>query len=225
MNDQATMSDYHEAIFLSGSSYSSFSSDSSSFSCGKSSASSLGLRRSTMDLSDLDSSGFPSQSSFSSRQQTKDAWSTRKTSRRTYDVKRKQHRGIEAIVHDTFFDTLPVIDITKAFSNLLSKLLNTDLNSDGSRTGGAIKFHHPTSSQRCRSMEESKVDDDFSPCQIHITQSHCADDWDHFADFQDRVDEQVISFSPFAPRIKAKAKLGRLDEVEEEEEGSDVFSF
>ena len=130
-------------------------------------------------------------------------------------------------MHDTFFDTLPVIDLTKAFSNLLSKIFDKQgRNSDNGRMmDAAINVHHrANSSQPCRSVEESKVEDSLSPCQIHISQLDCSNDWDHFADFQDRMGEEVIAFTPFTAR-KPKEKLDTLDEIEEEEEDLDVFSF
>ncbi|CAJ1934464.1 unnamed protein product [Cylindrotheca closterium] len=236
------MADHHEAAFLSGSSHSSFSSSGSS-SCGKISPhpSSLGLRRSTMDLSDLDSSSgllsqkvSPSRHFSSSSSQMpcsgattstkQEPYSARKLpSRQKYEVKPKYHRGIEAIVQDTFLDTLQVIDVTTAFSNLLSKFFDKKKRDGESRSTDDAAHATIKNNERSNDAEETKSDDTYSPCQIHIANTCSDGDWDHFADFQDRIDEEVITFTPFATaQHKSKAKLDTLDEMEEEDE---CFSF
>jgi len=122
-------------------------------------------------------------------------------------------------VQDTFLDTLQVIDFANAFSNLLTKLFDKK-RGDDSRADPAIKYQ-TKHNQRCNNAD----DDNFSPCQIHISNKDSVDGWDHFADFQDRMDEELVSFTPFAANHKSKGKLDTLDEIEEEDECVDVFSF
>lgn len=220
------MIDYNDTILLSsGSSHSSFYSDSSS--CGKRSPhpSSLGLRRSTMNLSELDRSEFSSQNSLSSRkrsssQQLNESCSTtpRKSANRRIGVtKRKYHRGIEAIVEDTF----PVIALAHAFSTFLSRLFDKKSNDTAKRTASdsTVMIQSNTDHQSCNKIIGVEPDDVLSPCEVNISHPDSNEEWDHFADFEDRLDECIFFVH------ESRGKLGTLDEIEEEDEAKDFFSF
>jgi hypothetical protein len=231
---------------------SSFCSDASS--CGKSSPhpSSIGLRRSTVDLSLLDFSGRPSENSLSSgSSQIRIASDTFDLSSEGFHqrqivhdhVKRNYHRGIESIIKDTFFDPLRVIDIANLCSIVLSLVLDmrkpehnegeetADANSKANRQSRyddepnakrQSQYDDEPEAKRQSQYDDESDDDLFSPCQVKITNPDTNDDWDYFADFQEQMDDH-FSFSPFAK--KSTKVLDTLNESEEEDASGEAEFF
>lgn len=142
-------------------------------------------------------------------------------------VKRNYHRGIEAIMEDTFLDPLRVFDV----ANLCAAVLSLVLSAGQSENNDYEKESRDTfvgSRSTDKVQRQSQHDDDpnadlFSPCKVKIRIEETHDDWDYFADFQDQIDDNLSS-SPFSTRKSTKV-LDTLNESEEEDDSEGDHFF
>lgn len=107
-----------------------------------------------------------------------------------------------------------MIEIASIFSSLVSFIFNEK---ETRPFDGAIP-----------DKQRQAVDDDepdellLSPCRVKFTHAatESKDDWDHFADFQDEIEDN-FRLVPMAQR--SNTSLGTLDESEEEESDGEFF--
>lgn len=130
------------------------------------------------------------------------------------DTTRNFRRGIESIIEHTFLDILPMMEIASIFNTLVSFIVKPG---DSRQVDCAL-----SETERKRAYDDDEPDELLlSPCRVKITRStEAKDDWDHFADFQDDMEDN-LQFVPLAQR--STGSLGTLDESEEEE--SDDYFF
>ena len=212
---------------------SSFSSDTS---CARISppTSTTGLRRSTLDLSQLGSNGVPSRHKLrqnvpSSLIPTESSVSQSPPQLRTessLSKPRKQcnHSYQESVLSgidenfQRFFDS-----VTRCIGDILMFLLTAIFTSKAIETLGTIEIYPSTSENYCQGSQpelEGSESDEHQLSQTIITEtssSNLKDEWGHFAHFQEEFADEFTSISWRASM--SSQMLGTLDESEEEENG------
>jgi hypothetical protein len=213
---------------------SSFSSDASS--CGKSSppTSFKGLRRSTLDLSQLKLCGAlphpeTTAKSFGSSE------SKEIPQVDTDDAPSDTHRGIDGLVGDALLPLMSILHVVILVESNIRTFIDEANHHVGSVFGFLLSTILPSNStppiieNHVKSLSEKvqqAMDDEPEPDELltpaRVTPAVSADskdEWGHFADFQEELADENV----FLPSCKPNLALGTLDESEEEEDDDGMF--